>query len=99
MSRSLALALLDELDDQALDLLAEKLAPRLVRPPQGDRSPWFTVDEAVEYLRCKSRQRIYDLKSSGRLPAAGSDGSRPLFHRDDLDAWIAAHPTSREAPR
>ena len=48
--------------------------------------PVETVAEAAEYLRCKP-QRIYDLRSSGRLPRHG-DGSRVLIRRADLDAHL-----------
>lgn len=93
MSRSLALALLEDLDEYALDILAERLAPRLRQAgTAAGRSPWLTVDEAAEYLRCK-RQRIYDLRSAGHL-AAVYDGARPLYHRDALDAYL-----SRTTPR
>jgi excisionase family DNA binding protein len=81
---TLARALVDALREapEALAELRELLA---VDVPAGD--PWMDVREAAEYLRCKP-QRIYDLKSQGRL-AAGGDGSRPLFRRSTLDAYLA----------
>jgi excisionase family DNA binding protein len=74
--------------DELVEAIAERVAAMLEEwaPADDRRSPWFTVAEAADYLRC-SRQRVYDLKSSGRLPA-GQDGSRPLFHRAVLDAYL-----------
>jgi excisionase family DNA binding protein len=83
---SLARALLAELDDPALDQLAELLAPRLPDRADAAPSPWLDVAEAAAYLRCKP-QRIYDLRHAGSL-AAHRDGRRLLFHRDDLDAHL-----------
>ncbi len=83
MSSPIVDALLAALDDDALDQLAEKLAPRL-RPVAA--SPWLTVDEAADRLRCKP-QRIYDLVHDGRLQP-GRDGRRLLFHRDHLDNYL-----------
>ena len=45
-------------------------------------SPYMTVGEAAEYLRC-SRQRVYDLASSGRLPRY-KDGGRTLHLRTEV---------------
>lgn len=85
----LAAALIAEVarDPQALEELAELLAPRLagrVAPPP--RSPWLDAGEAAEYLRC-AKQRIYDLVSAGQLEPR-RDGRRVLFHTDHLDAYL-----------
>jgi excisionase family DNA binding protein len=61
------------------ELLAGQLAP-------ADRSPWLDVGEAAGYLRCKPK-RIYDLVSQRRIPVH-RDGSRVLFRRDELDAYL-----------
>lgn len=83
---SLADAILSELDDAALDRLAQLLAPRL---SIGDATtPWLTVDEAAERIR-GTRQRVYDLVHQGRLQPA-RDGRRVLFHRDDIDRYLAS---------
>jgi hypothetical protein len=67
---SLAQALLAELDDQALDRLAELLGPRLASRTTTTTSRWLNVDEAADHLRC-SRQRIYDLtQRRGAHPTA-----------------------------
>lgn len=64
------------------DLVAERLAVN-----GGEQSPWLTVDEAADYLRCKPK-RVYDLLSQQRLPRH-KDGSRVLLHRAELDAYLA----------
>ncbi len=47
----------------------------------------LTVKEAAGYLRC-TPQRIYELRSDGRLPRT-REGGRALVWRRDLDALIA----------
>ena len=74
MSSALVRALLDELDDEALDLLAERLRPRLeaqtrVQTAANGRSPWLNVNQAAEFLACP-KSRVYDLVSLAKLPAA-----------------------------
>ena len=48
--------------------------------------PWIGVAEAAEHLHCKP-QRIYALVHQGRLRPE-RDGSRLLFKRSELDAWL-----------
>ena len=81
-------ALLAELDDQALDVLADRLAPRLAaRLGETTGRPWLNAEQAAEYLAC-DRQRLYDLVQLRKLPAR-RDGKRLLFRRCDLDAYLA----------
>lgn len=81
-------ALLAELDDHALDVLAERLAPRLAArlasPTVVDS--WLGSDQAAEYLGC-SRARIHDLVGLGKL-SPRRDGRRLRFRRTDLDAYL-----------
>jgi excisionase family DNA binding protein len=77
-------AALDALVPDLAERVADTLADRLASP--STRSPWFTAEEAADYLRCKPK-RIYDLVSQSRLPTH-RDGSRLLFHRDELDAYL-----------
>jgi excisionase family DNA binding protein len=87
---ALARALLDELDDQALDELARLLAPRLAaHAPAASASPYEDVDGAAAYIRAGGRQRIYDLVYAGALTPV-RDGRRLLFRREDLDEYLAA---------
>jgi len=89
VSTTLAEALLAELDDAALDLLAERLAPRLAERlrPSSEADGWLNVEQSAAYLGC-SPGRIYALRSAERIPYE-RDGSRLLFRRSALDAWIA----------
>lgn len=51
-------------------------------------SPYLTVGEAAEYMRC-GRQRIYDLLSAGRLTRR-KDGARVLLRRDEIDRYLVS---------
>jgi excisionase family DNA binding protein len=82
----LARVLLAELDDDALDELAERLRPRLEMGVPADG--WLTVAEAAEHLRCPT-SRLYSLVSAKRIPHE-KDGSRLLFRRSALDEWLRA---------
>jgi excisionase family DNA binding protein len=83
---NLAQALLDALDDQALDELAQRLASRLGAPAPVDAL--LSVGEAADYLRCP-KSRLYSLVSAKRIPFV-KDGSRTLFRRSALDCWLEA---------
>lgn len=52
-------------------------------------TPWMTVEEAAEYLRCSLRSFL-----RMRLPAHDS-GGRKVYHRGSLDAAILARPWRR----
>jgi len=87
---ALAAGLLAELDDDALDALAEALLPRLATrlgPNQG-ASPWLSAQDAARHLAC-SRGRLYDLVQIGKLQPR-RDGRRLLFKLADLDAYLGA---------
>lgn len=84
----LAAALLDALDDDALERLAERMRP-LLRPddhhqPTGDG--YLAPAAAAGYLGV-TRKRIYDLTSSRQLVPDGRDGRTPLYRRETLDAY------------
>jgi excisionase family DNA binding protein len=89
-SPALAQAVLEALDDSALDALAELLAPRLASRLNAPASPgpWLDATGAAEYL-ATSRDRVYDLVQLRKLSPT-RDGRRLLFRRDDLDAYLAA---------
>lgn len=87
---SLARALLAELDDETLDLLAERLAPRLASRLPSTAAPaqrWLNSTEAAAYLSCP-RSRVHDLVQLRRLQPR-RDGRRLLFDRDDLDRYLS----------
>lgn len=89
--------------DAALDALAPTIADRLadlvlerIGGAHSAVSPWMSVAEAADYMRCKPK-RLYDLASQSRVPAH-KDGSRLLFHRDELDAYLRAADTPLTPP-
>jgi excisionase family DNA binding protein len=73
--------------DEWLGVLADAVAERLaLRFEQPEPSPYATADEAADFLRC-SRQHVWDLVSSRRLPAI-HEGRRLLVRRSDLEALL-----------
>ena len=84
MSLSLPPEFINAVAQRAVDLLRADAAV----PSEVPSSPYLTFAEAATYARC-SRQRIYDLRSSGRL-TRHADGSRVLVDRRELDAYLAA---------
>jgi excisionase family DNA binding protein len=84
MSLSLPPEVIDAVARRAVDLLLADAAG----PSDVPSSPYMTVAEAASYARC-SRQRIYDLRSSGRL-SRHADGSRALVDRRELDGYLGA---------
>ena len=90
----LATVLLAELDDAALDVLAERLAPRLAGRLAADAPApgWLTAADAAGYLGV-TRKRIYDLASQRAIEPDGRDGRRPLYRRETLDAYARGRST------
>lgn len=78
-----------ELPADALEQIAERAA-EIVLERLGDaggiESPYLTVDEAADFLRCK-KQRVYELRSSGRLTAF-NDGGRALVARAEVERLV-----------
>ena len=74
--------LVERIAARAAELVAERLEPT------EDR--WMNVDEAAHYLGCP-KSRVYALASCkpARIPFE-RDGSRLVFKRSELDAWIRA---------
>jgi excisionase family DNA binding protein len=60
--------------------------PTFAATRNGSASPYLTVQEASEYLRCKP-QRVHDLLSQGRLTRF-KDGGRTLVSRAEIEAWL-----------
>ena len=61
-------------------------AAELLREREPEPLDYMRPQEAADYMRC-STQRIYDLTSAGRLRVC-KDGSRNLYRRVDLDAYL-----------
>jgi excisionase family DNA binding protein len=75
------------LPGEAVDALAELVASRTASLDGAKTpSPYMTIPEAAEYLRC-SRQRIDDLLSQGRL-TRHKEGRRTLVRRDELERHL-----------
>lgn len=51
-------------------------------------SPWLNTIEAASYVR-RSKRTMEGLRISGGGPAYHRQGGIVLYHRDDLDAWLA----------
>lgn len=81
--RGLILTIPDELIERVARRAAELVAER---ESTGDR--WLSTDEAARYL-ATNKGRLYALCSAGRIPFV-KDGSRTLFRRSALDAWLEA---------
>lgn len=77
-------ALLDEFVDRVADRVARRLEPRYSRPENGEL---LNVLEAAAVLRCKP-QRVYDLRSAGRLPQT-TEGGRAVVRRSDLERLVS----------
>jgi excisionase family DNA binding protein len=88
-------ALGPDLFDHLLDELAERVARRLrehdherAEAPGGEgTSPWMAIERAAAYLDLP-KQRLYRLTAAGEIPHYKQEG-RLLFHRGELDAWLA----------
>ena len=78
---------LDMLLDELVDRVADRVVHRLeAREPQP-HTELLSVPEAAAVLRCKP-QRIYDLRSAGRLPRT-VEGGRAVIRRSDLERLVA----------
>jgi excisionase family DNA binding protein len=88
-------AIVNELDDAALDLLASLLLPRLMARLEttSNTTEWIGVDQAARHLACP-KSRLYSLVSARRIPF-NKDGSRVLFRRNELDEWVRAGGATR----
>ena len=71
----------DELIEELAERTADKVIERLPQVPE----PYLDVEGAAAYLAC-GPHRIYDLRRQGLRHY--KDGSRLLFRREDLDAWL-----------
>ena len=67
---------IEEIAQRAADIVAERVSS----------SPWLNTQSAAEYLDCPT-SRIHDLRALGKLKPC-KDGSRLLFHRNELDTYL-----------
>jgi hypothetical protein len=82
----LAAALLDALDDDALDQLAARLAPRLGAGTVAADGWLRGADRIADYIDAP-KSRVYALASAGRIPVE-RDGSALIARRSALDQWV-----------
>jgi excisionase family DNA binding protein len=70
--------------EEVVDAIARRAAELVLErlDQAGGAGEWLTVEEAAELLRCQP-QRIYTLRSTGRLPRH-VEGGRALVARSDL---------------
>ncbi len=71
---------------ELLEAIAERAA-EIVGGELAEPESWIGVEQAAEHLACGT-SRIYSLASAGRIPFE-RDGSRLLFRRSALDAWLS----------
>lgn len=71
---------------EAIARRAAELALEQLEAGADNRPELLRVREAAELLRC-SPQRIYELRSDGRLPRT-SEGGRALVRRSDLQQLL-----------
>jgi excisionase family DNA binding protein len=74
---------------ETIKALAAEIAAALPTAP-SDRTPWMLRDEACDYLRM-THDSLYKLTQSDAIPHRKVQG-RLMFHRAELDAWVAEHP-------
>jgi hypothetical protein len=92
MTRALARALIDELarDAEALDLLADYLAPRLVEkltPESARADGWLDAKQTAAYLAL-SVHALHKLSAAREIPfEQDGPGCKLWFQRSELDAW------------
>jgi hypothetical protein len=94
LDQPLAAALVDALDDEALDQLAARLAPRLeARLGRQHEDEWFDAKGAAAYLgislHALHRQTTREARSKpGAIPCHQDvAGGKLWFLRSELDEW------------
>ena len=86
MSSALPASALDLLLDEFVNRVADRVAHRLEAREPRRETELLSLTEAAEVLRCKP-QRIYQLRSTGRLPRT-VEGGRAIVRRSDLERLI-----------
>jgi hypothetical protein len=77
-----------ELPNDVVEAIAQRAAEIVLeRSAPVEESPYFTVEEAAAFLRCRP-QRIYNLRSDGRLSRL-TDGGRALILRAECEKLVA----------
>jgi excisionase family DNA binding protein len=84
---------------ELVEAIAQRAAllMRQLELEENPPSPYMTVDEAAEFLRCAPK-RIYDLRADGRLSRV-SEGSRALVVREELERLVVVETDVATRPR
>jgi excisionase family DNA binding protein len=87
-AEEMRVALEIKVPSQVIETVVEGVATLLAERLEPNPEAWVGVDQAAAHLACP-KSRIYDLVSARRIPHE-RDGSRLLFRRSDLDAWVTS---------
>jgi excisionase family DNA binding protein len=79
---SLPPEVVEQIAQRVAEILEERRSGEAAAPAQR----WLTIDQAAAHIGAKP-QRIYDLRSSGRL-SRHADGRRALIDRVELDMLV-----------
>ena len=82
--------------DALVERIAERAAELVRASMEAEAEGFIGVRDAAEHLGCRPH-RIYDLVHQRAIPFY-KDGSRLLFRRSELTAWLQARPR-RTCPR
>jgi excisionase family DNA binding protein len=91
-----AVSLRLELDDDALDGLAERIAERM-QPALPPPSPWMDFGELVDYTKIREGT-LRKLTAEGRIPSHSS-GRAKLYHRDEVDEALLGYSRRQDQSR
>jgi excisionase family DNA binding protein len=80
-------ALVLDLPDELVDVLAERVAARLANRQSGEGGGWLRGAERIADYIDSPRSRVYALVSAGRIPVH-RDGSALIARKAELDDWI-----------
>jgi hypothetical protein len=86
-----------ELDDDALDVIVERLAERLRAEPRGIASPWMNFEALVEYTQIPEGT-LRKLTASGSVPGHSS-GRAKIYHRDEVDEALLGYSRRAQSPQ
>jgi excisionase family DNA binding protein len=70
-----------------LDALESRVTQRVLERFETAVSPWMQIDQAADYLAWP-KKRLYNLVAGKEIPHH-KVGNRLLFHREELDRWLA----------
>jgi hypothetical protein len=76
-----------ELPPELVDAITEQVLERIAADaPPAEQSPWLNHTDAAAYMAATPK-RLYELVHARAVPVF-KDGSRNVYRRDDLDAYL-----------